>query len=531
MLECWNPSLDLSEREEAILKLCRKQKLWSFFRLHRHTLLDEEVRGAIAAMYDSSGRGLAVCPERLALAMLLQVTFHVPDHEVPTLTAVDSRWRLVLDALDHDDDEPLFSQGSVFHFRTRARENGLMRTLLDKTVALARETRAFSDRRLRAMIDSSPLLGAGRVEDTFNLIGRALRSLVEVAAGEADRTADDVAKQLSLTVVSASSVKAALDVDWRQPEARNDALNALLEQVERVKGWLEQQFSTVALAQPPLSDAITLVDELVDQDTEPDPDPTAPSGRKRIKEGGADRRNSIHDADQRHGRKTKTKQFVGYKRHVSMSADVTGLVLGVRVLAANVREHEAAAPLLEELETKGYEIDELHVDRGYLPADAVHERARAGMKVVSKPPTPSRRQGRLGKADFDIDVEAGTATCPDGTTVPIRRTKSGLCATVPRSVCRECHLAPSCLPPKGQKKIAIHRDEELYQRWTRELATVGGRAARRERVAVEHGLARFGEVQGRRARYRGLGKNQFHAETCAVVVNCHVLNRAWLAAA
>ena len=32
------------------------------------------------------------------------------------------------------------------------------------------------------MIDSSPLVGAGRVEDTFNLIGRALKSLVAVAA-------------------------------------------------------------------------------------------------------------------------------------------------------------------------------------------------------------------------------------------------------------------------------------------------------------------------------------------------------------
>lgn len=57
-----------------------------------------------------------------------------------------------------------------------------------------------------------------------------------------------------------------------------------------------------------------------------------------------------------------------------------------------------------------------------------------------------------------------------------------------------------------------------------DLATPEGRAARRERVAVEHALARFGAVQGARARYLGLKKNQFHALAVAIVVNLHVLN-------
>ncbi len=35
---------------------------------------------------------------------------------------------------------------------------------------------------LRIAIDSSPLEGAGRVEDTFNLLGHAARKVVECAA-------------------------------------------------------------------------------------------------------------------------------------------------------------------------------------------------------------------------------------------------------------------------------------------------------------------------------------------------------------
>mgnify|MGYP000382110955 CR=1 FL=1 len=185
MLEAWTPAVEVSPAEAKILALCKKQKLWGFLRKHLHRLLDEEMRSALGAMYSSSGRGRPVCPERLALAMLLQVAFHVPDHEVPTLTAVDRRWRMVLDSLDADVDEAAFSQGTVFHFRERAREHGFMKRLLEKTIALAEETRGFSHKRLRLMIDSSPLLGAGRVEDTFNLIGRAVAKLVAVAAAEA----------------------------------------------------------------------------------------------------------------------------------------------------------------------------------------------------------------------------------------------------------------------------------------------------------------------------------------------------------
>jgi IS5 family transposase len=56
-----------------------------------------------------------------------------------------------------------------------------------------------------------------------------------------------------------------------------------------------------------------------------------------------------------------------------------------------------------------------------------------------------------------------------------------------------------------------------------ELATKKGRAARRERVAVEHTLARVSAIQGNRARFRGLAKNQFDLERTAVVNNCFVI--------
>lgn len=522
-MDAWNPPVETTPAEDRLLKLCKKQKLWGFLRNHRHDLLNAEVREALHQMYADSGRGRPRCPERMALALLLQVGFQVADHEVPTLTVVDQRWRMVLGLLDDDSGEAAFSQGTVFNFRERARTAGFITVLLDRTVSLARETKGFSHKRLRMLIDSSPLLGAGRVEDTFNLVGRAMAQLVSVAASEAGRQPEDIANELALSVVSAKSVKAALDVDWRLPAARNEALNALLEQFERLRAWLVEQFAEEKVNTPPLSEALALVEDLIDQDTEPDPDD--PSGGRRIRQGGSDRRISVSDADMRHGRKSKTKVVSGYKRHASVDADLAPLIVSVHVLPANLREHEGAKPLLEDAERQGFTVVEAQHDRGYLPAEAIHERRKKGMRVVSKPPTPVRKGDRFCKADFDIDVAAGTVSCRGGRTVPINWNANKPAASFSRSACKECLWARQCLPKTTARRVSIHPNEELFQQMAAELATPEGRALRRERTFVEHAMGRLGAVQSRRARFRGLEKNQFHTGVCAVVVNCFVIGQ------
>jgi len=449
---------------------------------------------------------------------------------VPVATATDRRWRMVLDLWDEELDEAAFSQGTVFHFRERARAHGLIEFLLEKTVRLARDTKGYSHKRLRMMIDSSPLVGAGRVEDTFNLIGRAVGQLVELAAEQSGRRSADLAAELELGVVSASSVKAGLDVDWRLPSARKDALNLLIKQFARLQLWLQSNFDSDALTTPPLSEGIAVVERLIAQDTEPDPDDPS-EGARRIRQGGKDRQISLSDPDMRHGRKSSSKLFVGYKRHIAVDADVPGLVTSVEVLAANISEYVAAEPLLQSAEAAGFEVTEVHHDRGYLAADGLHERRAKGMRLVSKPPTPPRTRQRLGKADFTVDMQAEKVTCPGGQTKTIHHGKSRSSASFGRAKCRTCPLMSNCLPEKGQKVITLHAHEELFQQWAAELATKEGRETRRARVAVEHALGRISSIQGNKARYRGIAKVQFHTTCSAVVANLHVLNGLWSEAA
>jgi len=50
-------------------------------------------------------------------------------------------------------------------------------------------------------------------------------------------------------------------------------------------------------------------------------------------------------------------------------------------------------------------------------------------------------------------------------------------------------------------------------------ATVEGRAALRERVAVEHGLAPVSQRQGNEARYCGIRKNTYHLRLVCAIQN------------
>jgi short-subunit dehydrogenase len=223
----WRPPVAPSPAEQAVIKEVRRAKLFVFLRLHRHELLDGEFQAELAETYvDSPERQPPVPPARLALATILQAYTKVSDDEVIEATVMDRRWQLVLDCMGAE--EPPFSKGTLVAFRKRLIESDLDRRLIERTVELAAQTKGFGAGALRAALDSSPLWGAGRVEDTLNLMGHALRKALGVIAavqgwGQAAGTAV-MAAQAGVPQLAASSLKAALDADWDDPAARDQAL-------------------------------------------------------------------------------------------------------------------------------------------------------------------------------------------------------------------------------------------------------------------------------------------------------------------
>src|SRR5260370_31343359 len=96
-----------------------------------------------------------------------------------------------------------------------------------RTVEIARRTKEFDWRKLpktlRVGIDSAPLEGAGRVEDTFNLLGHAARKVVHCAAQILSWKEEKVCTEAGIPLLLEPSNKTGLHVDWSDDAQNGEA--------------------------------------------------------------------------------------------------------------------------------------------------------------------------------------------------------------------------------------------------------------------------------------------------------------------
>lgn len=504
----WAPKRTDAERKVAA-KLRKASSFYRFLWEIRDELLSSEFEDELVRSYQP--RGQEPCPPALlAMVMLLQRYDGLSDADAVDAAENDRRWQLVLGCLGTE--QAPFGQGTLVRFRMRAVANDLDKRLVERTIELAKKTGGFGWKQLRVALDSSPLHGAGRVEDTWNLIGRAMSKVVHAVSVVLDVEEDTVIESAGLSVLSGDSIKGALDIDWDDDDAQEAALQKLLRQVDALEHWVAKRASQQA-TQPPLKPSLELLRSVVGQDIEPDP---AGNGRRIKQEVSKERIISISDPQMRHGRKSKTKLFNGYKRHIVVA---NNLILATAVVPANVQEHEAAAPLLEAAAAHGA-IEIVDIDRGYLASSRILELHRDGTVINSRPWVPTNK-GLFVKTDFAINIRRREVTCPNGKTA--KAVASGT-ANFAVEDCSKCKLKPSCTTA-AQRSVTLHPAEDLLIRLRRNNATRAGRAELRERVAVEHHLARVGGIQGDTARYAGARKNELDLNRSAAIANLHEVAR------
>jgi hypothetical protein len=520
----WNPAVPCTEREGRLLKLAGKsRKLLVFLRERRHEIFDESFQAELETMYRDSGQGEEPQPPALlCMAMLLQGYLQVSDAEAVRLSATDNCWRMVLATLSDKGDKPAFSQGGLQQFRERVVRHDMDRRLLERTIEVAKRSRAFDWKRLpktlRVAVDSRPLVGAGRVEDTINLLGHAGRKVAECIAIELETSFDEVCRKAGAPLLLANSVKAGLDLDWTDPDAKEDALNRLWCQLEKLHAWVQKwrPDEDRNVEQTPLNRYLEALEQVQQQDVE-----TAPGGRVRLHQGVAgDRRISIEDADMRHGRKSKSKRFDGYKQHVSTHVD-TKLIVACAVTPANRPEDEAAPGLSADMANMDLAPDELQIDRAYINSVLVEQ----AQTVICRPWRGNNgKTGLFGKKDFRINVRDSTITCPAGQVELFEPSQE---VEFDPDVCGGCKLRTQCTKAaSGRGRTVLMREDETLQKKLRQLQqSRAGRIRLRERVGVEHTLAHLANRQGPRARYRGLRKNLFDLRRMAVIQNLETVAR------
>lgn len=166
----WNPPIELSPQEQIIAKPIRAAKLFLFVRKIRHQLFDQELQQELSGLFKDSTVGKCpLAPAQIALAIILQAYTRVSDDEAIEAMVMDRRWQLVLDCIDCE--QAPFGKGTLVRFRAALIAKGGDRRLIEKTIEIAKKIQGYSERSLKAALDSSPLWGAARVEDTYSTSG------------------------------------------------------------------------------------------------------------------------------------------------------------------------------------------------------------------------------------------------------------------------------------------------------------------------------------------------------------------------
>jgi hypothetical protein len=229
----------------------------------------------------------------------------------------------------------------------------------------------------------------------------------------------------------------------------------------------------------------------------------------------------------RHGRKSSHTRFDGYKLSATATNTEVPLITAVDVASAGETDGPRAKHLIDAQPTRRRPQRVLG-DTAYGNGPVRAELAERDVEVLAPVPEGKIVEGRLGKRDFTIDLDAATVTCPAGHTVQISTSQTGFRgANFTRDMCGGCPLKAACCPGRARRQINLTDHEDLLIAARQALADPAtAEHLRRTRPRIERLLgllaARYG---ARKSRYIGSAKARLQAAWAAALVNLNPIAR------
>jgi len=468
-----------------------------------------------AAFYSVERGRPSVPPSDLALMLVLKEHDQVSDEEAVARTTFDLRWAAVL---RRHAGKPLCAKSTFQLFRSHLVIHDQIQIIFRKSIEEAKQSGLLQGA-LKAAIDTKPILGRGAVKDTYNLLGEAISLLARQLAKEQRQSENDYLQEAGLAFYTGSSLKGSADLDWSDEGARQTLLTQIVRDaralLQRAKGGSKEVRESAELLS-----SILLQD--VEEHTEsPEAPPTA-----HVKEGTAPGRiPSVTDPEQRHGHKSKNKLFTGNKASVVSDVD-SQIILHAEVIAGDAPDNHNALQQIEAAEANtAMTIEESLGDCAYGDGRTRKEFEEAGRTLFAKVPKEHQRGDLFPKSRFTIDLENNTVTCPVGNVAD--KSQSGANAAKIFAfgrACNACPLRAQCTTNAQGRTVQVHPQERLLQEARAYQQTEEGRKRLRERVVIEHTLARLSHLGIGQARYFGRAKTQ-----CQLLIACTVANlrRVW----
>ncbi len=213
MLGRVDPQGSLLETRHMRRHLVTKGSFYERLADHGHELISDE---DFAHLY-AQGKGRpSVPPSVMVRAMLCATHDRTSDAETSRRTRVDSDWKA---AMGVDDWFEGIGATTFSLMRARMVAHDADGALFQKTLERAVEAGIFKQP-LTAVIDSSPVHGAGAVASTYELVRKMMGRLARALGGHLDAA-------LAAKVAALAAAKP--DIDWQDPAARKEHLGELLE--------------------------------------------------------------------------------------------------------------------------------------------------------------------------------------------------------------------------------------------------------------------------------------------------------------
>jgi transposase len=450
-----------------------------------------------------AGRGRpSIPPSLLMRAVLCQIRDDVSDREAARRAAKDLDWKR---ALGIEADAIPFHHTTLSVFRSRLLVNDADGVVLARTIERAVAAGVFA-KRVLAIADSTGVMGAAAVADTYELLRQAIAKLIG-AAGGAKALPSRLRQQARVYV------RGKAPIDWADTSARRGELDALVATA--------RELLTITAGDEDCTDARELLERIIDQDIDESPDD---EGGPAIRHGVApDRVVSVVDPEMRHGRKSPSARVDGYKAHVLTDHD-REFVVAVATTAANVADGPQAASLVTAAKRAGVNVREMLGDTDYGDGDTRVAVEAAGAKVTAKTQPPATT-GKFPKTDFVIDPDTPSATCPAGhitTDAKWNTDKKGRRVRLlrfPAEICNACALRTRCTTRRDGRNLTLNFHEARLQAARAEQARAPTRRKLRRRALIERKLAELKMHGIGKARYRGERKVLLQLRLTAAVVN------------
>ena len=457
----------------------------------------------------------SIPPSLLARVLLLQYRCGLSDEQAMESVAWDLRWKVALGlAVDHRGWHPT----SLTKFRARLLLHGKERLALESSLRLA-EGLGMLDAPAEQIVDSTPMLGAAATQDTVRLVRHGVKRLIDAVATVDEQAARTLADGLEFEYQDPSEKP---DCRWRIKAERERMLTRVAQDAERALRAVEQAEGLID--DETVAEAHGFLRELLGQDFDVDDD-----GVPRLHRGTRQGRIiSTVDPEIRHGRKSESQRFDGFKLHVAVTNSQEPLITAVEVGDASAHDGAQAKELIDQ-QPEELQPDRILGDSAYGDQQTREDMQQRGVEVLARVPEGEVRQERIGKREFQIDLEAGTVTCPEGHVVAIpqqARRDGERVVNFGVGRCNDCPLKPRCAPYAGGRKLTIARREDLLQAGRRALHDADTEEhLRRTRPRIERLIGVLANRYGaRKNRYVGSAKGRLQASWAAALVNLNPIN-------